>query len=50
MVPGKILDTFLIITLPIMVVIVAYAVIFFNQVNARIRTQYMLEEIELAHQ
>ncbi|MFE0561877.1 MULTISPECIES: sensor histidine kinase [Priestia] len=50
MVPGKIIDTFLIITLPIMVVIVSYAVIFFNQVNARIRTQYMLEEIELAHQ
>ncbi|MEO2225289.1 sensor histidine kinase [Priestia megaterium] len=50
MVPDKIIDTFLIITLPIMVVIVSYAVIFFNQVNARIRTQYMLEEIELAHQ
>jgi NarL family two-component system sensor histidine kinase YdfH len=50
MVPDKIIDTFLIITLPIMVVIVSYAVIFFNQVNARIRTQYMLEEIELTHQ
>ncbi|WP_243557760.1 sensor histidine kinase [Priestia megaterium] len=50
MVPDKIIDTFLIITLPIMVVIVSYAVIFFNQVNARIRTQYILEEIELAHQ
>ncbi|MDO6851557.1 sensor histidine kinase [Priestia megaterium] len=49
-VPFKSIDTFLIMTTPIMVVIVSYAVIFFNQVNARIRTQYILEEIELAHQ
>ncbi|MDT3763196.1 sensor histidine kinase [Priestia filamentosa] len=50
MVPLEIIDTFLLITLPTMVIIVSYAVIFFNQVNARIRTQYMLEEVELAHQ
>lgn len=50
MVPFEIIDTFLIIALPAMIIIVSYAVIFFNQVNARIRTQYILEEIELAHQ
>ncbi|PGK31700.1 histidine kinase [Priestia megaterium] len=49
-VPLESINTFLITTIPIMVAMVSYAVIFFNQVNARIRTQYILEEIELAHQ
>ena len=42
--------TYFLITLPVMIVFVAYAAIFFRQVNSRIRTQHMLEELELAHQ
>ncbi|UYO36084.1 sensor histidine kinase [Bacillus zhangzhouensis] len=49
-VPLHDLPIFLIIALPAMIVIIAYAVIFFNQVNARIRLQRVLEEVELANQ
>lgn len=50
LVSSNFLEAYLLISIPAMIVCIAYAAIFFKQVNSRIRTQYILEELEFAHQ
>lgn len=47
--PKESLFTYFVIVIPATLIIVAYAAIFFKQVNARIRTQQILQELEEAH-
>lgn len=49
LIPKDELMHFLIIALPIMLLIIAYAVMFFSQVYERINAQVTLERLELAH-
>ncbi|PAE16514.1 hypothetical protein CHH91_07585 [Virgibacillus sp. 7505] len=48
-IPKESLFTYFVIVIPATLIIVAYAAIFFKQVNARIRTQQILQELEEAH-
>nr|WP_318540652.1 sensor histidine kinase [Terribacillus saccharophilus] len=48
-IPNEGLFTYFVIVIPATLIIVAYAAIFFKQVNARIRTQQILQELEEAH-
>ncbi|MEC0304891.1 sensor histidine kinase, partial [Terribacillus saccharophilus] len=48
-VPKENLILYFVVIIPATVIIVAYAGIFFKQVNARIRTQQILQELEEAH-
>ncbi|WP_366249362.1 sensor histidine kinase [Terribacillus aidingensis] len=48
-IPNEDLFTYFVIVIPATLIIVAYAAIFFKQVNARIRTQQILQELEEAH-
>ncbi|SEM84955.1 two-component system, NarL family, sensor histidine kinase YdfH [Terribacillus saccharophilus] len=48
-IPSEGLFTYFVIVIPATLIIVAYAAIFFKQVNARIRTQQILQELEEAH-
>ncbi|WP_175074949.1 sensor histidine kinase [Terribacillus sp. AE2B 122] len=47
--PKENLLFYFIVAIPATVIIVAYAAIFFKQVNARIRTQHILQELEEVH-
>ncbi|MEK4447024.1 sensor histidine kinase [Bacillus sp. FSL M8-0052] len=44
------LSLFLLIMLPLVVSVAGYAILFFRQVRARIRTQAFLKDLEVAHQ